>query len=39
MFSSDYKARHFLTKYKAEFENIASNLFGKEIKVEVEGAK
>lgn len=34
-FASDYKARHFETKYKSEFETLASELFGK-ITVEIE---
>ncbi len=36
-FGSEYKAHHFERYYKMQFENTASELFGKEIKVEVEG--
>ena len=35
-FDSDYKTNHFEKYYKVRFENKASELFGKEIKVEVE---
>ena len=38
-FDSDYKTNHFEKYYKVRFENKASELFGKEIKVELEGAK
>ena len=37
-FDSDYKTSHFEKYYKARFEVLASDLCGKEIKVEVEGA-
>ena len=38
-FNSDYKTNHFEKYYKVRFEKVASNLFGKEITVEVEGEK
>ena len=38
-FNSEYKTNHFEKYYKVRFEKVASNLFGKEITVEVEGAK
>ena len=38
IFPSDYKVNFFEKNYKVRFEKLASDLFGKEIKVEVEGA-
>ena len=38
-FNSVYKQKHFEKFYQSRFEALASELFGKKIKVEVEGAK
>ena len=38
-FDSVYKQKHFEKFYQRRFEVLASELFGKEIKVEVEGAQ
>ena len=38
-FKSVPRGKHFEKMYKQKFEDTASNLFGKEIKVELEGAK
>jgi len=35
-FDSEYKTNHFEKYYKVRFENTVSDLFDKEIKVEVE---
>ena len=39
IFDSDFKENFFVNYYKVRFEKLASNLFGEEIKVEVEGEK
>jgi len=38
-FDSVHKQKHFEKFYQSRFEMLASKLFGKEIKVELEGAK
>ena len=39
IFDSDFKENFFVNYYKVRFEKLASNLFGEEITVELEGAK
>ena len=39
IFDSDFKENFFVNYYKVRFEKLTSNLFGEEIKVEVEREK